>query len=109
MVNVFINLSLILKNILWRCNWEALISNHLVESSKICEDYGYDEINLNVGCPSDRVQKGRFGACLMLEPNHVAECLGAMKDNVSIPVSIKCRLGSDDHEDYEFLYNFIEI
>ena len=83
--------------------------NDLVESSKIAEDYGYDEINLNVGCPSDRVQKGRFGACLMLEPNHVAECLSAMQDNVSIPVSIKCRLGIDDHEEYEFLYNFVEI
>ncbi len=84
-------------------------TNHLIESSKICEEYGYDEINLNVGCPSDRVQKGRFGACLMLEPNHVAECLGAMKNNVSIPVSIKCRLGIDHHEDYEFLFNFVEI
>ncbi len=83
--------------------------NHLIESSKICEEYKYDEINLNVGCPSDRVQKGRFGACLMLEPNHVAECLGAMKNNVSIPISIKCRLGIDHHEDYEFLYNFVEI
>ena len=79
-------------------------TNHLIESSKICEEYGYDEINLNVGCPSDRVQKGRFGACLMLEPNHVAECLGAMKNNVSIPVSIKCRLGIDHHEDYELLF-----
>jgi tRNA-dihydrouridine synthase A len=56
----------------------------LVESSKIAEDYGYDEINLNVGCPSDRVQKGRFGACLMLEPDHVAECLNAMQTNVKV-------------------------
>ena len=81
----------------------------LVECAKISEDYGYDEINLNVGCPSDRVQKGRFGACLMLEPNHVADCLSSMQDNVSIPVSIKCRLGVDDHVDYEFLYNFVNI
>lgn len=81
----------------------------LVKSSKIAEDYGYDEINLNVGCPSDRVQKGRFGACLMLEPDHVAECLNAMHTNVKIPVTIKCRLGVDHHEDYEFLYNFVNI
>ena len=81
----------------------------LVECAKISEEYGYDEINLNVGCPSDRVQKGRFGACLMLEPDHVADCLGSMQTNVSVPVSIKCRLGVDHHEDYEFLYNFINI
>ena len=81
----------------------------LVECAKISEDYGYDEINLNVGCPSDRVQKGRFGACLMLEPNHVADCLSSMQENVSVPVSIKCRLGVDDHVDYEFLYNFVNI
>ena len=81
----------------------------LVECAKISEEYGYDEINLNVGCPSDRVQKGRFGACLMLEPNHVADCLGSMQTNVSVPVSVKCRLGVDHHEEYEFLYNFINI
>ena len=81
----------------------------LVKSAKIAEDYGYDEINLNVGCPSDRVQKGRFGACLMLEPNHVAECLNAMQTNVKVPVTIKCRLGVDHHEDYEFLNNFVNI
>ena len=83
--------------------------NDLVKSAKIVEDYGYDEINLNVGCPSDRVQKGRFGACLMLEPDHVAECLNAMQTNVKVPVTIKCRLGVDHHEDYEFLYNFVNI
>ena len=83
--------------------------NDLVKSAKIAEDYGYDEINLNVGCPSDRVQKGRFGACLMLEPDHVAECLNAMQTNVKVPVTIKCRLGVDHHEDYEFLYNFVDI
>ena len=81
----------------------------LVKSAKIAGDYGYDEINLNVGCPSDRVQKGRFGACLMLEPEHVAECLNAMQTNVKVPVTIKCRLGVDHHEDYEFLYNFVNI
>jgi tRNA-dihydrouridine synthase A len=83
--------------------------NDLVKSAKIAEDYGYDEINLNVGCPSDRVQKGRFGACLMLEPEHVAECLNAMQTNVKVPVTIKCRLGVDHHEDYEFLYNFVNL
>ena len=83
--------------------------NDLVKSAKIAEDYGYDEINLNVGCPSDRVQKGRFCACLMLGPDHVAECLNAMQTNVKVPVTIKCRLGVDHHEDYEFLYNFVNI
>jgi tRNA-dihydrouridine synthase A len=83
--------------------------NDLVKSAKIAEDYGYDEINLNVGCPSDRVQKGRFGACLMLEPDHVAECLNAMQTNVNVPVTIKCRLGVDHHEDYEFLHDFVNI
>ena len=83
--------------------------NDLVKSARIAEDYGYNEINLNVGCPSDRVQKGRFGACLMLEPDHVAECLNAMQTNVTVPVTIKCRLGVDDHEDYGFLYNFVNI
>ena len=81
----------------------------LIECSKKCEQFGYDEINLNVGCPSDRVQKGKFGACLMLEPDLVAECLAAMKNSVNIPVSIKCRLGVDNHEEYEFLYNFVSI
>ena len=81
----------------------------LIECSKKCEQFGYDEINLNVGCPSDRVQKGKFGACLMLEPNLVAECLAAMKNSVSVPVSIKCRLGVDDHEEYKFLYDFVSI
>ena len=81
----------------------------LIECSKRCEEYGYDEINLNVGCPSVRVQKGKFGACLMLEPNLVAECLTNMKNSVKIPISIKCRLGVDDHDDYAFIYNFVSI
>ena len=70
----------------------------LAESAKIVADYGYQEINLNVGCPSDRVQEGRFGACLMLEPHLVAECIAAMKAAVSIPVSVKCRIGVDDQD-----------
>ena len=83
--------------------------NDLIECSKRSEQEGYDEINLNVGCPSDKVQKGRFGACLMLEPELVSECLFNMQKAVKIPVSIKCRLGIDDNESYDFLYNFISI
>tara|TARA_Y100001936_G_scaffold246907_1_gene291727 strand:+ start:4217 stop:5188 length:972 start_codon:yes stop_codon:yes gene_type:complete len=81
----------------------------LIDCSKKCEEYGYDEINLNVGCPSDRVQKGKFGACLMLEPNLVADCLFNMRNAVTIPVSIKCRLGVDHHDTYEFIHNFVSI
>jgi tRNA-dihydrouridine synthase A len=73
----------------------------LAESARICADYGYDEINLNVGCPSDRVQSGRFGACLMLEPTLVGECVAAMKAAVSIPVTVKCRIGVDDQDPEE--------
>lgn len=81
----------------------------LAIASGIGEDYGYDEINLNVGCPSDRVQSGRFGACLMAEPNLVADCIMAMRDAVQIPVTIKSRIGIDDQDDYEGLYRFVNI
>src|SRR5579872_944252 len=70
----------------------------LAASAKIAEDFGYDEINLNVGCPSDRVKEGRFGACLMAEPALVARCVEAMKRSVSIPVTVKCRIGIDDQD-----------
>jgi tRNA-dihydrouridine synthase A len=70
----------------------------LAVCAKIGEDFGYDEINLNVGCPSDRVKDGRFGACLMAEPALVAEGVGAMKRAVSIPVTLKCRIGIDDQD-----------
>lgn len=70
----------------------------LAEASKIAEDFGYDEINLNVGCPSDRVQSGKFGACLMLEPELVAECVSAMAAKVKVPVTVKCRIGVDDQD-----------
>ena len=70
----------------------------LATSSKIGEDFGYDEINLNVGCPSDRVRDGRFGACLMAEPQLVAACVAAMKRTVKIPVTVKCRIGIDDQD-----------
>src|SRR5690348_11247393 len=70
----------------------------LATSARIGADFGYDEINLNVGCPSDRVQEGRFGACLMAEPDLVARCVLAMKRAVSIPVTVKCRIGIDDQD-----------
>jgi len=79
----------------------------LAEAAKIGEEFGYDEINLNVGCPSDRVQSGRFGACLMREPELVAECVGAMRAVVSIPVTVKCRLGVDEQEPGEALRKLI--
>jgi len=75
----------------------------LAEAARICADLGYDEINLNVGCPSDRVQDGRFGACLMAEPALVGECTAAMKAAVPIPVTVKCRLGIDDQDTEEAL------
>jgi len=70
----------------------------LALAAKIGEDFGYDEINLNVGCPSDRVKEGRFGACLMAEPTLVAECVAAMKRAVKIPVTVKCRIGIDEQD-----------
>jgi tRNA-dihydrouridine synthase A len=70
----------------------------LAQAARIGEDFGYDEINLNVGCPSDRVKDGRFGACLMAEPALVAECVAAMKRSVKIPVTVKCRIGIDDQD-----------
>lgn len=70
----------------------------LAECARIAADYGYDEINLNVGCPSDRVQNGRFGACLMREPALVAECVAAMKSAVCLPITVKCRIGVDDQD-----------
>lgn len=69
--------------------------------------YGYDEINLNVGCPSDRVQSGRFGACLMAEPALVRDCVAAMRAAVDVPVTVKSRIGIDDHDDYDFLRDFV--
>lgn len=80
----------------------------LAHSAKIAEEFGYDEVNLNVGCPSDRVQKGRIGACLMLEPNLVAECVAAMNQAVTIPVTVKCRIGVDHHDSYPELMHFIQ-
>ena len=80
----------------------------LAEAARVGEGFGYDEINLNVGCPSDRVQSGRFGACLMREPALVAECAAAMRAAVRAPVTIKCRIGVDDQEPEAALYTLVD-
>jgi tRNA-dihydrouridine synthase A len=80
----------------------------LAQAAHLAQSIGYDEINLNVGCPSDRVQSGRFGACLMREPALVADCVAAMRAAVSVPVTVKCRLGVDEQEDYVSLLDFID-
>ena len=81
----------------------------LANASKIGEEFGYDEINLNLGCPSKKVQKNKFGACLIKEPNLVGECLSKMQSSTSLPITVKTRIGYDDVEDYESLYNFISL
>ncbi len=81
----------------------------LATCAKLAAERGYDEINLNVGCPSDRVQNGRFGACLMAEPQLVADCIAAMKEVVDVPVTVKTRIGIDDQDSYEFLTDFVSI
>ena len=81
----------------------------LAEAARIGADLGYDEINLNVGCPSDRVQSGRFGACLMREPELVAECMAAMRAAVGVPVTVKCRLGVDDQAPEESLFRLVDL
>jgi len=80
----------------------------LAEAARIGEGFGYDEINLNIGCPSDRVQSGRFGACLMAEPALVADCVEAMADAISVPVTVKCRIGIDDQDAEKSLDRFID-
>jgi tRNA-dihydrouridine synthase A len=80
----------------------------LARCAEFGEAAGYDEINLNCGCPSDRVQVGQFGACLMKDPRRVAQCVGAMRKATALPVTVKCRIGVDDSEDYAFLKNFVE-
>ncbi|WPD78016.1 tRNA dihydrouridine(20/20a) synthase DusA [Dickeya fangzhongdai] len=79
----------------------------LAQCAALAEQRGYDEVNLNVGCPSDRVQNGRFGACLMAEAQLVADCVKAMRERVGIPVTVKTRIGIDNQDSYEFLCNFI--
>ncbi len=78
-------------------------------AARIGEDFGYDEINLNVGCPSDRVQSGRFGACLMREPERVADCVAAAIDAVRIPVTVKCRIGVDEQEPEDSLFRLVDL
>jgi tRNA-dihydrouridine synthase A len=82
---------------------------NLAKAAKIGASHGYDEINLNVGCPSQKVTTGSFGACLMKEPELVAKCVKAMEEAVDIPVTVKCRLGVDEFDDYEFLDKFVKI
>lgn len=82
--------------------------NDLAHCARLGESLGYDEINLNVGCPSPRVKAGRFGACLMLEPHLVAECVAAMSTVVNIPVTVKCRIGVDQMDSYAELHRFVE-
>ena len=81
----------------------------LAECARIGEDYGYNEINLNVGCPSDRVQSGRIGACLMAEPELVSKCLSAMKEVTDLPVTVKHRIGIDDQDSYDFVRQFVDV
>jgi tRNA-dihydrouridine synthase A len=81
----------------------------LAEVAKICADYGYDEINLNVGCPSDRVQSGAFGACLMARPERVAECVEAMKSATTVPITVKHRTGIDDQDSWDELLRFTQL
>ena len=81
----------------------------MARAAVLAEQYHYDEINLNIGCPSDRVQSGRFGACLMPVPNLVADCVRAMGEATTIPVTVKTRIGGDEHDDYDFLASFVEV
>nr|WP_026744722.1 tRNA dihydrouridine(20/20a) synthase DusA [Leucothrix mucor] len=82
---------------------------NMVTCAKMAEDFGYDEVNINVGCPSDRVQKGAFGACLMAEPQLIADCVSAMQNAVSIPVTVKNRIGIDDQDEETSLRHFIDV
>ncbi|MGB1111403.1 MAG: tRNA dihydrouridine(20/20a) synthase DusA [Gammaproteobacteria bacterium] len=81
----------------------------LADCARIADGYGYDEVNLNVGCPSDRVQEGRFGACLMKEPGLVADCVAAMRAATALPVTVKHRVGVDDQDGFDDLCRFIEV
>ena len=90
------------------CRWAAAMPTALAEAARIGAEFGYDEINLNVGCPSDRVQAGRFGACLMAEPELVADLIAAMGESAKVPVTVKCRIGIDDQDAEESLDRFID-
>ena len=82
--------------------------DQLAEAARIGQAFGYDEINLNVGCPSDRVQSGRFGACLMREPALVADCMSAIREAVSVPATVKCRIGVDDQDPEVSLFETVD-
>lgn len=84
-------------------------SQAMAKCAVLAQERGYDEVNINVGCPSDRVQNGMFGACLMSRPDLVADCVKAMQDVVDIPVTVKCRIGIDDSDEYQFLADFIDV
>jgi tRNA-dihydrouridine synthase A len=81
----------------------------LAECAKMAEDYGYNEVNINVGCPSERVQKGAFGACLMADPQLIAECIAAMRTSVTIPITVKNRIGIDEQDEAQSLRQFVDI
>lgn len=81
----------------------------MAEAARVAEAFGYDEVNINCGCPSDRVQSGAFGACLMREPKTVASCVSAMRAAVSVPVTVKCRIAIDEDPPRETLFNFIDM
>jgi tRNA-dihydrouridine synthase A len=83
------------------------VPRELAEAARLAEDHGYDEVNLNIGCPSDRVRTGRFGACLMAEPQRVAECIAAMAAAVTVPVTVKTRTGIDHRDSYADLHHFV--
>ncbi|HVT34995.1 MAG TPA: tRNA dihydrouridine(20/20a) synthase DusA [Nevskiaceae bacterium] len=84
-------------------------ADEMAQCAESAEEFGYDEININCGCPSDRVQEGRFGACLMREPQRVAECVSMMTKSASVPVTVKTRIGIDHSEDYVFVRRFVDI
>jgi len=80
----------------------------MADAAAYAEELGYDEVNINVGCPSDRVQNGQFGACLMARPHVVADCVRAMRDRIAVPVTVKSRIGIDDEDSYDFLRRFVD-
>ena len=92
-----------------RCSSAAPIPARSPRRRRSAKTFGYDEINLNVGCPSDRVQEGRFGACLMAEPELVAACVAAMQRHVNVPVTVKCRIGIDEQDSERDLQRFIDV
>ena len=81
----------------------------LANAARFGEEFGYDEINLNLGCPSKKVQKNKFGACLMKEPNLVGDCINEMKNACNLPITVKTRIGYDNLENYEYLKNFLTV